>query len=211
MILKKAIFKRIIARYNNKIYTLYDLYLYIFRVHPAAFETKITAPAALLSMNNLTNLKYSNDEGIHWLFYGGEGHISVTNSCSPLHWENIDKTPWLQPRPDHFDKDGVETGPAPIKLFDGNYLMLYNGYSITGRPPSSEEGPAIDGMIVPHQIKHYEVGWVILDGKNPRKILQRSEQPLITPTYAYETGDAPYTCAQHSSVYAKAIVQLDGM
>eukprot|EP00486_Rosalina_sp_Unknown_P013572 CAMPEP_0201587506 /NCGR_PEP_ID=MMETSP0190_2-20130828/144484_1 /ASSEMBLY_ACC=CAM_ASM_000263 /TAXON_ID=37353 /ORGANISM="Rosalina sp." /LENGTH=696 /DNA_ID=CAMNT_0048037679 /DNA_START=60 /DNA_END=2151 /DNA_ORIENTATION=- len=184
-----------------------------------AFSKKtVTAPAALLSMNNLTNLKGSGtvyDDGIHWLFYGGEGHISVTNSCSPVHWDNIDDTPWLQPRADHFDKDGVETGPAPAKMFDGNYLMLYNGYTITSRPPSSDQkgqppSPQINGMVVPHQIKHYEVGWVILDGKDPKHILQRSDKPLITSTYPYENGDSPYTCAQRGSVYAKAIVPLDG-
>ena len=174
-----------------------------FREHDAAFPSKqITGPASLLSMN-LTDT--GNDDGIHWLFYGGQGHISVTNSCNILTWDNIDETPWLQPRSDKFDKDGVETGPAPIKLYDGNYLMLYNGYTVT------RDEIEMNGMVVPHQKKHYQIGWVILDGNNPRKILQRSDIPLIASTYAYELGHDPYTCAQHDSVYAKSILSLSGI
>jgi len=38
----------------------------------------------------------------------------------------------------------------------------------------------------------YNVGWVILDGNDPKKILQRSETPLLTPKLAWENGTGTY-------------------
>lgn len=177
-----------------------------------AFPTDqaLTGPASLLAMN------LSIKNASHWLFYGGEGHISATRSCNLLSWKNINTTPWLQPRPDYFDRDGVETGPAPIQMFDGNYFMLYNAYTIT--LPQEESKLEIDlnkheeiSQITPKNFKHYAIGWVILDGKNPTKILQRSDKPLLSATYDYEIGEAPYTCTQYNSVYAKGMVKLEGM
>lgn len=34
----------------------------------------------------------------------------------------------------------------------------------------------------------YHVGWLILSGEDPSVVLQRSDKPLLTPEYAYQTG-----------------------
>ena len=85
----------------------------------------------------------------------------------------------MSPRKDHFDSRLVESGPPPLLLEDGNYLFLYN---------SAEEGWPDD------RSKAYHVGWVILDGKDPTKIVDRSEVPLMGPEFAWEKGESPYLC-----------------
>mmetsp|Transcript_5516 Transcript_5516/g.9250 ORF Transcript_5516/g.9250 Transcript_5516/m.9250 type:complete len:788 (-) Transcript_5516:630-2993(-) len=170
-----------------------------------AKDEPLTGPASLLPMN----LSLS-PTARHYLFFGGQGHISVTNSCSITSWMNIDYAPWLEARVDRFDNDGVETGPSPVKLADGNYLMLYNGYTLTDIQNALDFNFSVfnNGQLPP-KIKHYAIGWLILDGNNPTKILQRSEKPIISASYKYETGEAPFTCMQHNSVYAKAIVRIE--
>eukprot|EP01083_Nonionella_stella_P014854 41598_1 len=151
----------------------------------SAFPKKhITGPASLLPRNT--------DHAKHYLFFGGNGSISVSNSCLLTNWQNIDDSTWLSPRSNYFDKDGVETGPSPMKMNDGNYLMLYNAYNIS------------------HTQKEYSIGWVILNARNPTKIMQRSNEPLLTATLSYQTGHDPYTCTQRNSVYAKAVVRMNG-
>ena len=76
----------------------------------------------------------------------------------------------MSPRKDHFDSKLVESGPPPLQLSDGNYLFIYN---------SAEVGWPDDRNTA------YHVGWVILDGSDPRKILQRSEEALMGPKYAW--------------------------
>jgi len=35
------------------------------------------------------------------------------------------------------------------------------------------------------------VGWIVLDGKDPTKILARSDEPILTPELAWEVGTTP--------------------
>jgi len=64
----------------------------------------------------------------------------------------------------------VESGPPPLLLSNGNYIFFYN---------SAEKG-------WPEDLKtSYHVGWVILDGQDPTKILARSEQPLMGSQYSW--------------------------
>jgi len=85
----------------------------------------------------------------------------------------------IEKRSDHFDSALVEAGPMPLPLSDGNYLFIYN--SARSGYPSKK----------PFYDMQYNVGWVILDRNDPTKIIQRSEQPLLTPTLSWETGTAP--------------------
>jgi predicted GH43/DUF377 family glycosyl hydrolase len=70
----------------------------------------------------------------------------------------------------------VEGGPPPLRLSDGNFLYIYNSARCCYKSPK----PGYD--------LQYNVGWLILDGKNPLKILQRSEEPLLSPELAWEIG-----------------------
>ena len=127
---------------------------------------------------------------------------------------------WLKPRrcimedsTGYFDRDGLETGPPPIQLQNGDYLMLYNGYSVKNIDRwdiSWCNISQIEGLI-PRQVKRYQIGWLVLDGHDPSRILQRSEEAVISPSHDFENCIGPYTCTINSSVYAKAIVTLNSM
>ena len=76
----------------------------------------------------------------------------------------------LQPRPDSWEQDRVGAGAPPIKTKKG-WLLIYHGVRTIG------EGRA------------YSAGALLLDLKNPEKILARSntDKPLIEPVQNYET------------------------
>lgn len=104
----------------------------------------------------------------HYLFWG-DSDIRVTTSDNITQWKSIGDI-FLSPRPDKFDSRLVESGPPPLQLSNGNYLFIYN---------SAEKGWPEDPNTA------YHVGWVILDGNDPTKILARSEEPLMGPSFAW--------------------------
>ena len=55
----------------------------------------------------------------------------------------------------------VQTGPNPVQLSDGNYLFLYNSARYI------------------KNILEYNVGYVILDKNDPKKVIQRSDDPIL--------------------------------
>lgn len=129
--------------------------------------------------------------GPHYLFWG-DSSIRVTQSSDPKHWPDIGEV-ILSPRADSFDSKLVESGPPPLTLSTGDYLFFYNSASI-GWP--DEPGSA------------YHVGWVILDKTDPTKILQRSNEPLMTPEYPWEIGSPPYTCNVPNVIFLEAAKQI---
>lgn len=52
------------------------------------------------------------------------------------------------------------------------------------------------------------MGWAILDGTDPTVIKARSEEPLLTPQYAWEQGVAPYPCNAPNVVFLEAAYAL---
>ena len=83
--------------------------------------------------------------------------IRVAKSDNLLSWPDIGEI-FLKPRPFNFDNFLVESGP-PLRLSDGNYIFFYNSVE-TGWPGDSAAS--------------VNPGWVILDGDDPTKIVQRS-------------------------------------
>lgn len=108
------------------------------------------------------------DSPPHYLFWG-DSDIRVTKSNDITKWDSIGEI-FLSPRADHFDSRLVESGPPPLLLTNGDYLFIYN---------SAEKGWPEDPKTA------YHVGWVILDGKDPTIIKQRSEKPLMGPEYSW--------------------------
>src|SRR3989339_655423 len=79
---------------------------------------------------------------------------------------NEKEEPFLTPRKgDYFDNVFVEMGPPPIKTKKG-WLVLYHGVN---------------------RKNCYQIGVLLLDAKNPRKILYRSDKPVFSPRESYET------------------------
>lgn len=96
----------------------------------------------------------------------GEHRIWFAKSENGTDWIG-DQVPFLEPRRgDYFDNTFVEMGPPPIKTERG-WLVLYHGINN----------------------KHcYKIGFLLLDLKNPRKILYRSKNPIFEPTEDYEVS-----------------------
>jgi predicted GH43/DUF377 family glycosyl hydrolase len=98
--------------------------------------------------------------GKYWILFG-DRNIWLATSSNGIKWQAILK-PFLKPRPKYFDSIHVEMGPPPIKIKKG-WLVLYHGIN--------------------HN-KTYRLGYVLLDLKNPQKILYRSSQPIFSPVEA---------------------------
>jgi predicted GH43/DUF377 family glycosyl hydrolase len=107
----------------------------------------------------------------HYLIWG-DTHISLASSTDLINYTNEIEF-FIDTRDTHFDSHLVESGPEPLLMDDGNYLFIYN---------SARKDPVLDDHL------QYNVGWVILDGTNPKNILQRSETPLLSPDLAWEQG-----------------------
>lgn len=97
------------------------------------------------------------EKGPHYLLWG-DSDIRIAESNDLLSWPDEGQI-LISPRPDSFDSKLVESGPPPMKLSNGDYIFFYNSAS-AGWPESSNSA--------------YHVGWLILDGENPRNIKARS-------------------------------------
>src|SRR3989344_5296671 len=75
----------------------------------------------------------------------------------------------INPRRNSWDEDRIGSGAPPIKTKDG-WLEIYHGVKNIKRK------------------KHYSAGAILLDLKNPEKILARSpaNRPLFEPTHSFE-------------------------
>jgi len=98
----------------------------------------------------------------------GEYTMWLAYSIDGISWE-ADPKPILAPRPgtSYFDNTFIETGPPPI-LTEKGWLVLYHGIDEAFR---------------------YQLGFVILDKADPRKILFRTDEPIFGPKESYEIGD----------------------
>lgn len=109
------------------------------------------------------------DNKFYMLF--GDRNIWLATSDDGIEWQAI-FNPFIKPRKDYFDSVHVEMGPAPIKT-DKGWLVLYHGIDIK---------------------MTYRLGYLILDLKNPNKIIYRSDNPIFEPQADYElTGTIDIT------------------
>ena len=129
----------------------------------------------------------------HFLYWG-DSSIKIASSDDLLHWPADGGKVFIETREDHFDSKLVESGPPPLQLRNGDYIFFYNAATV-GWP--DEPGSA------------YHPGWVILDGNDPSVIKQRSEEPLLTPQFAWELGTLPYTCNVPNVVFLEAAHRVD--
>lgn len=103
---------------------------------------------------------------------------------------------WMGPRPGCWDAAGVAAGPQPERLSTGDYLYVYN--IDTGFPYK------------PNPLGRCSIGWAILDGKDPRKIVARADEPLLTPVFPWETcpEGKGYICQEPMVVFTTGMKPL---
>jgi predicted GH43/DUF377 family glycosyl hydrolase len=117
-------------------------------------------------------------EGKYWMYWG-EQFINLAFSEDLVHWYPSvgykgEMIRVVETRPGKFDADLTECGP-PAVLTDKGIILLYNGKNANGpkADPSIPEGS-------------YTVGALILDPKDPGRVLSRSDKPFLQPTLPHE-------------------------
>ena len=121
--------------------------------------------------NNLTQ---------HYLFWGDSSYpqdgIGIALSNDGIHWNDTGDM-IIRVRSDKFDSALVESGPSPLQLSTGDFLFIYN----SARHGYPSVKPAWD--------LQYNIGYLILNGSNPLDILERSDEPIMSPEFDWETGN----------------------
>lgn len=80
-------------------------------------------------------------------------------------------------RPGYFDSGYTEAGAPPTLLEDGNYFATYDTIIDPGVATGKKHG--------------WAAGWMVLNGSNPRQVLQRGNEPLLVPTMPWERQTPP--------------------
>ena len=141
----------------------------------------------------------------HFAFVGDSdtaNAINLATSQDGYAWalNTTSKAPWMAGRPGMWDASGVAAGPQPERLSTGDYLFIYN--IDTGFPYR------------PNPLGRCSVGWAILDGADPSRIIARAAAPLLTPVIPWETcggeaGKGPYPrCQEPLVVFSTGIKPL---
>lgn len=116
-----------------------------------------------------------------------------------IHFD-LNTTVWLPTRPPPaFDSALVEAGPPPLPLSDGSLLFFYNAAS-AGHPSPK---PGYDYLYAP--------GWVVLDPKDPTRILQRSSTPLMVPSEPWEKGVLPHEALTPNVIFVEGAAPTPGL
>ncbi|EGD79035.1 hypothetical protein PTSG_02003 [Salpingoeca rosetta] len=120
-------------------------------------------------------------KGKQYLIWGDSAltpalHVAVSEDG--IKWTNKKETILSVRKSPYFDTNLVEAGPPPLPLPHSNHLLfLYN--SARQGFPSPKPGYSLQ----------YNVGFAILNASDPSHVLQRSSQPLLSPTLPWEVGN----------------------
>eukprot|EP00747_Dinoflagellata_sp_TGD_P179398 gnl/TRDRNA2_/TRDRNA2_30165_c0_seq1.p1 gnl/TRDRNA2_/TRDRNA2_30165_c0~~gnl/TRDRNA2_/TRDRNA2_30165_c0_seq1.p1 ORF type:complete len:533 (+),score=71.10 gnl/TRDRNA2_/TRDRNA2_30165_c0_seq1:1-1599(+) len=118
------------------------------------------------------------------------GNLSLASSVDLETWRFEGEFLWT--RPDRWDNATLSAGPAPVRLEDGNWLLLYNVDQLW---PVDHPNPL-------PAFGRCALGWAILDQRNLTHVLARAEEPLVhaelpwerdgfTPLVVYSDGIKP--------------------
>ncbi len=121
-------------------------------------------------------------------------HTVVAESNDLLSWSLANGDNVLLPRrPGMWDAGLIEPGPPPLRLNTGDYVFFYNGATL----PNDRQ---------------YHVGWAILSHDNPRTVLQRSAEPVLSWTdRPWMVGNSSkYLCYTPSVVFCNGAREVKG-
>jgi len=114
--------------------------------------------------------------GRYWMYYG-ESDVFAASSGDLIHWRHEGTV--FKPRPGRFDSQLVEPGP-PALLTKSGIVLIYNCRN--NSDPSLAEGT-------------YAPGQILLDAKNPMRVLDRTDAPFMKPDRSYEVeGQVNHVC-----------------
>ena len=124
--------------------------------------------------------------GKYWMYWG-DTNIFLASSDDLVNWSPVEEKDSVLkivfgPRTGKFDSDLVEPGPAAMQT-DSGILLIYNSRNVLSKGDTSlPEGT-------------YAAGQILLDSKDPGKVIGRSEHYFIKPEKPYETtGQVNQVC-----------------
>jgi beta-1,2-mannosidase len=133
--------------------------------------------------------------GKYWMYWG-DTNIFIAYSDDLVHWTPLEKDGKVfsvfGPRKGKFDSDLVESGP-PAMMTDKGIVLIYNSRNVALKGDSSlPEGT-------------YAASQILLDKKDPSKVLERMDHYFISPDKPYEiTGQVNRVCFVEGLVNYKA-------
>ena len=139
----------------------------------------------------IINEKYVAFERPEGSFQFTPPHIWISYSKDLEFWG--DKKPFTLSKKGDWDSGRVGAGPPPIKTEKG-WLFIYHGIlnyknkiKINEIIKRMEISDSISGTIKPTDVI-YCVGAVLLDLKNPRKVIAKTKIPILFPMKKHEIG-----------------------
>jgi len=116
----------------------------------------------------------------NYIFWGDSSTpvngIGIAYSEDGLTWNDTGDL-LIEIREELFDSGLVESGPAPLQLSTGDFLFIYN----SARHGYPSVKPAWD--------LQYNIGFTILNKTDPTVVVQRSDEPIMSPVYDWEIGN----------------------
>ena len=123
---------------------------------------------AIVSKRNGDKIVAEKINGKYWMYWG-DTNLFMATSEDLIHWspvlENDSLRSVLKPRSKMFDSRLVESGPYAL-VTDNGIILLYNGMTL-------EDGT-------------YSSGQALFDLNDPTKLVDRLDQPFLTPDKPYE-------------------------
>jgi len=119
---------------------------------------------------------------------------SENNDTIPISSDGM----WLLPLGEDREEIKLEGGTHLHSLSDGNIITFY---------AAATPGWVANG--------NYTAGWLILSGKDPTHVLQRSKTHVLIPTFEYETlcdgkSDCPYIGERNNVIFLSSALPLGG-
>jgi len=156
-----------------------------------------TKSGAILTRPIGNRLVATKVNGKYWMYFNVPD-ILIATSENLIDWTPLADSDGkvlkvLSPRAGYFDSWLVEAGPPAI-MTDRGILLIYNAGN------SREFGaPGLPARV-------YTGGQALFDAKNPIKLIDRSNEPFIRPTEAYEkTGQY-----KEGTTFTEAMIPFNG-
>lgn len=164
------------------------------KAYGGRFENLFCKAASILTTIKNEEIVIQKMNGKYFMFWG-EHAIHAATSDDLINWnpvldENDKLKIIIKPRKGYFDSLLTECGP-PALLTDKGIVLLYNGKN--GKKEGNGDPNYPSGA--------YCAGQILLDAKNPFKVLSRLDKPFFYPEASYEK----------SGQYVQGTVFIEGL
>ncbi|PSR55287.1 glycosidase [Adhaeribacter arboris] len=162
------------------------------KAYQGKYKDTWSKSGAIICRQKGSQIMATKINGKYWMYWGDTDMFMAT-SDDLLNWTPVEEKEKLAvafgPRPGQFDSRLVESGP-PAMLTEAGILLIYNSMNLDkGGTPALPPGT-------------YTAGQILLDPKNPAKVLQRTASYFMKPEKEYEiTGQVGNVCFLEGLVY----------